>query len=256
VLGRFVSRDPFAGRQESPASLHRYVYANGDPINVVDPTGLETMAELLSSLQIRNIVQLATNFPKALKACKAVGDAKAIFEFAWWTTLFSSVGLAYFDFNPQLGFTIVQSKPKALGGVTKAEIRLAGTTGSAGKTGDAILSLAFDLASGLKLGGDLNITNPIKSNLNFGTNTTLSTQSECGVEIYKIDLERRLKAGAGPLEGIDASPSGNYLSSALAREALLSPSLSITGTFLEFIRVKQTLYPPQFFEKWVKQEFR
>ncbi len=39
--GRFVSRDPFAGLPEIPASRHRYAYAGGDPLNHSDPTGTE-----------------------------------------------------------------------------------------------------------------------------------------------------------------------------------------------------------------------
>lgn len=38
--GRFSSFDPFAGDTEDPASLHKYLYVAGDPINGIDPTGL------------------------------------------------------------------------------------------------------------------------------------------------------------------------------------------------------------------------
>ena len=37
--GRFLSRDPNAGYLDKPASLHKYLYANGDPVNGLDPTG-------------------------------------------------------------------------------------------------------------------------------------------------------------------------------------------------------------------------
>jgi RHS repeat-associated protein len=37
--GRFMSRDPEAGKAKIPASLHKYLYANGDPVNGWDPTG-------------------------------------------------------------------------------------------------------------------------------------------------------------------------------------------------------------------------
>jgi RHS repeat-associated protein len=39
ATGRFMSRDPLDGNQLDPKSLHKYLYANGDPINRVDPTG-------------------------------------------------------------------------------------------------------------------------------------------------------------------------------------------------------------------------
>lgn len=37
--GRFMSRDPEDGKKKIPATLHKYLYANGDPINGIDPTG-------------------------------------------------------------------------------------------------------------------------------------------------------------------------------------------------------------------------
>ena len=53
-IGRFMSRDPFAGRADSPVSRHRYLYANDDPVNGSDPTGLETLPELsvVTSIQV------------------------------------------------------------------------------------------------------------------------------------------------------------------------------------------------------------
>ncbi|HZR79606.1 MAG TPA: FG-GAP-like repeat-containing protein [Candidatus Binatia bacterium] len=38
--GRFVTTDPFGGRIHDPVSLHRYLYANADPVNLRDPLGL------------------------------------------------------------------------------------------------------------------------------------------------------------------------------------------------------------------------
>lgn len=39
VTGRFVSQDPENGIITDPKTLHKYVYANGDPVNLMDPTG-------------------------------------------------------------------------------------------------------------------------------------------------------------------------------------------------------------------------
>ncbi|HVU48662.1 MAG TPA: RHS repeat-associated core domain-containing protein [Terracidiphilus sp.] len=39
LTGRFLSRDPETGKLKVPASLHKYLYADGDPINGVDPSG-------------------------------------------------------------------------------------------------------------------------------------------------------------------------------------------------------------------------
>jgi len=42
ATGRFMSRDPEnpdMGRPNDPKTLHKYLYAGGDPVNAVDPTG-------------------------------------------------------------------------------------------------------------------------------------------------------------------------------------------------------------------------
>ena len=39
ATGRFLSRDPEDGITNDPASLHKYIYAGGDPVNAYDPTG-------------------------------------------------------------------------------------------------------------------------------------------------------------------------------------------------------------------------
>lgn len=45
-LGRFLTGDAFEGDVASPASLHRFVYAENDPINRLDPSGYFTLLEL------------------------------------------------------------------------------------------------------------------------------------------------------------------------------------------------------------------
>jgi RHS repeat-associated protein len=41
-IGRFISPDPFEGRQRDPRSLNRYVYAHSDPVHGTDPSGKMT----------------------------------------------------------------------------------------------------------------------------------------------------------------------------------------------------------------------
>jgi RHS repeat-associated protein len=43
--GRFLSRDPEDGNPRDPRSLHKYLYAEGDPINGIDPRGHEDLIE-------------------------------------------------------------------------------------------------------------------------------------------------------------------------------------------------------------------
>ncbi|HKM90109.1 MAG TPA: RHS repeat-associated core domain-containing protein, partial [Candidatus Acidoferrales bacterium] len=37
--GRFWTMDPYEGDPQSPASLHRYLYATNDPVDLIDPSG-------------------------------------------------------------------------------------------------------------------------------------------------------------------------------------------------------------------------
>ena len=45
ISGRFLTRDINSGDVVDPASLHRYLYASGDPVNRIDPSGKATMVE-------------------------------------------------------------------------------------------------------------------------------------------------------------------------------------------------------------------
>ena len=51
-IGRFISADPFEGRQRDPKSLNRYTYAHSDPVHTRDPSGMFGVGELMTGLQI------------------------------------------------------------------------------------------------------------------------------------------------------------------------------------------------------------
>src|SRR6202000_539126 len=55
--GRFNQRDSFSGLDDDPESLHKYLYCNGDPISMHDPTGQQgSLVELMSVISIGLIV--------------------------------------------------------------------------------------------------------------------------------------------------------------------------------------------------------
>jgi RHS repeat-associated protein len=39
ATGRFLSRDPEDGKAKDPKTLHKYLYADGNPIDMIDPGG-------------------------------------------------------------------------------------------------------------------------------------------------------------------------------------------------------------------------
>ena len=45
ATGRFLSRDPEDGKPVDPKTLHKYLYADGDPVNAKDPTGRSALEE-------------------------------------------------------------------------------------------------------------------------------------------------------------------------------------------------------------------
>ena len=45
LTGRFISRDPNSGNLENPASLHKYLYAQGDPVDGRGPSGRGDLVE-------------------------------------------------------------------------------------------------------------------------------------------------------------------------------------------------------------------
>lgn len=55
-LGRFTQQDSFGGYPGDPVSLHKYLYANADPANASDPSGHETMADLVGSQSVRGVL--------------------------------------------------------------------------------------------------------------------------------------------------------------------------------------------------------
>ncbi|GHU57116.1 hypothetical protein AGMMS49975_21930 [Clostridia bacterium] len=54
--GVFISMDPYSGNLQDPISLHKYLYANANPITYTDPTGLFSLGDLSASSAISGIL--------------------------------------------------------------------------------------------------------------------------------------------------------------------------------------------------------
>jgi RHS repeat-associated protein len=72
AIGRFTTRDPFEGLSDDPISLHRYLYANADPVDNADPSGLFTTADLGAVMHFAvvliNLYSAVTSTSRAISA--------------------------------------------------------------------------------------------------------------------------------------------------------------------------------------------
>ena len=65
--GRFISMDAYSGSIDDPVSLHKYLYANANPVSNSDPSGYSTLADMNTSMGIQGILSnVATPNGKAL----------------------------------------------------------------------------------------------------------------------------------------------------------------------------------------------
>ena len=54
--GTFISMDSYAGSLDNPVSLHKYLYANANPIMYTDPTGYFSLAESSMAQGIQSVL--------------------------------------------------------------------------------------------------------------------------------------------------------------------------------------------------------
>gem|GEM_PF-289106 len=70
--GTFISMDTFQGNVADPLSLHRYMYANANPISNTDPTGLFALADITASMNIRSTLQGISQAHGVMKIFKSI----------------------------------------------------------------------------------------------------------------------------------------------------------------------------------------
>ena len=60
ATGRFTSQDAFGGNPFEPMTLHKYAYANNNPINAHDPSGNFTLIEQETAIEIAQVIARIT----------------------------------------------------------------------------------------------------------------------------------------------------------------------------------------------------
>jgi len=74
ITGRFMGRDPEDGKHADPKTLHKYLYAGGDPVNGFDPTGRDE--EDYSSISFQRVKAVTREFgPFFVNCFKGLMDA-------------------------------------------------------------------------------------------------------------------------------------------------------------------------------------
>jgi len=93
AVGRFISRDPFSGRVEAPVSRHRYLYADADPVNRMDPTGRESLAELSFVQGLQSTLNASYGVQVAAQFCSIVTQTDQIRAMFWATSVVTGVAI-------------------------------------------------------------------------------------------------------------------------------------------------------------------
>ncbi len=74
-VGRFISADQYAGNPTRPITLSRYVYADGNPVENLDPSGLFSLSELSVAEVVRGILDRNQQIIQAMGARRLVFKA-------------------------------------------------------------------------------------------------------------------------------------------------------------------------------------
>lgn len=138
-VGRFITRDPFAGTPYDPVSLHRYLYANANPIMYRDPSGQTavSVSDLMWAIGISVTVSVVSDLIQG-------ADAKTIIANAVIAAVLAPVGLG-------LGAKIASKFAGVAAGATRKGLVYAAIVFS--KAGlNTALSLSSLIASDIALG--------------------------------------------------------------------------------------------------------
>lgn len=89
-IGRFITVDPFRGSVYDPPSLHKYLYGRNNPISYVDPSGLFSLAGVVTiAMIVITIMSIAFPVINAIIAGSLLGGAMAKGPSSAWVVALS-----------------------------------------------------------------------------------------------------------------------------------------------------------------------
>lgn len=228
--GRFLTRDPYGGSLDEPISRHRYLYANDDPVNHSDPSGLEaeTLAELQVTQMIESQLSLTDTFAKVRAACTVKSTLDQVNELMFWSgaglQLATSLAASSFSFafdtpgfakttaglSTSVPLVNISRENAPEGMAEKVSFGLSYGGGKVGMSG----AMKFKGKPGFSLG--LSAPPPeIKASAGItGASATLAEFNQCGIKTGVIEMAANLKlysgfgAGSGGGSGISVGGSG------------------------------------------------
>ncbi len=78
-VGRFTQMDTFIGDNQDPVTLHKYLYANVDPINNIDPSGKFSIGSVMSALNTAaTLANIATTTFDLLQVASGQKEASGL----------------------------------------------------------------------------------------------------------------------------------------------------------------------------------
>ena len=121
LTGRFWNADSYEGNGFDPASLHKYLYANADPVNGMDPSGHLTLVETLTVVNtIATVASIAYgayqisqgNYAEGsleigLAAFWGISGTRKAGAFARWWLFNRGIRTAYLKGVKEIGDTVV-----------------------------------------------------------------------------------------------------------------------------------------------------
>lgn len=90
--GRFITMDEYAGSIFEPVSLHKYLYANANPVMYSDPSGYFSLGEMVATTAIIGVLSGISN--AVISIATFLGEGGQWGDIDWGSVLLNSLGSA------------------------------------------------------------------------------------------------------------------------------------------------------------------